>query len=112
MSDIEIELQPGQVHSIEVLAGTVVHLRSGELVIHESPQWLAETMMVHAWPLRAGHVHVLELRGWIRLEARSAATLMLRPRESAALAGQALDFAKRMIPAVRRGPRRRQGVCS
>lgn len=64
-----MQLRAGQVHSLQLAAGTAIHVRAGSLLLREAPLWLGETVHTLQRRLHAGDSHVVVTGGWLQLQA-------------------------------------------
>lgn len=72
-------LEPGQTLRVAVDAGSWVHVVEGCVQLLSPPSWLGETMFRAQVTLGAENVHRVERRGWIEIEAKSAARVRVLP---------------------------------
>ncbi|SOY58340.1 conserved hypothetical protein [Cupriavidus taiwanensis] len=62
-------LQAGQALRLHVAAGTVLHTRTGEMVLAGPMQWLAGHCHMPRRRLRAGDTWIAPARGWLTVSA-------------------------------------------
>lgn len=75
------DIRPGQTQNLQLAAGTVLYLRSGEALLREAPQWLGEGLHRLTRRLHAGQSHVLTQTGWLQLQAGDEAAVLELPSQ-------------------------------
>lgn len=75
------DIRPGQTQNLQLPAGTVLYLRSGNALLREAPQWLGESLHRLSRRLHAGQSHVLTQTGWLELRAGDEAAVLELPSQ-------------------------------
>lgn len=83
-----LDLPAGHSRLLQFPAGACIRLERGRLTLVASPRWLADSAISPAHRLARGQTHVVEQRGWFRLDVIEAAELVCQ-------LPQAVPFASR-----------------
>jgi hypothetical protein len=71
-------LKCGQSHQQHLPAGTLINVESGEVTVHEAPQWLAENMVSTTYALSNHQSHIVTRSGWLCIHATDLTNISVR----------------------------------